>query len=708
MTLTESPPAIRWDSRAHGGGAIPLVAVFLFIAALVMTSSTPARADGPESTGGRANVDAPGTAEEPSTDSSDDSDMEEPEAGEIEDAIDLYELDVPVMVNVNRRKENIKTLPYAATVITAEDIRRAGARTVPDALRLAPGVDVSDLTSGASAVSVRGMHGLLANTVLVLVDGRQIFDPMFGGTLWGNWPFQLEDIDRIEVIRGPAGVAWGANAATGIINIVTKDPNDQIGLTTTAGGGSRGWHKEHVGYGFKEDNLRMRVSTEYEAMDGFRNGVSILGPFDDEYKGGRVGARGIWTPTKDDEVSFSIGSHILEGGVTPTPLALGGYRTSSSNANYLQGSWDHRIDSENSTNWTFYVNDFYLDAGIPQLEYRYQQLALQFGHTFSPAENHTFTYGIDSRWDLVDTSLADPFMLTRDHVQTGTVGAYVQDQWRFAERWTLDLGARVDYDTYGGFEPSGRASLSYAPTDDSSVYGAISRAFSMPPGATRFLNLPLMAGLARVTADQDIDAQGIMAYEAGYRKTFLEKKLSFDANVFLHDYTNLTTLSPQLGPPGLIQQRFDNSGDGILYGVELDSKYKISKALTLLANYTYQQFDWSAHTSFHEKDTLYPPKHKAMVGARYDLTEQLSLNGHVYYVDSTNGTNPNFPFFKRRYDPYIRVDLNTEYRFWEDKAALQVGVRNLMDKSHAEGGSSFIHAGETERMVYAELRLSLK
>lgn len=338
MIIIESPMATRSGNRGFGVGAMPLVPMILLIVAFVMFAATPTRAEEPETTGSSDISNSPGTAEDPPADSPDDDAMEESEGEGSEDAIDLYELDVPIMVSVNRRKENIKTLPYAATVITAEDIRRAGARTVPDALRLAPGVDVSDLTSGTSAVSVRGMHGLLANTVLVLVDGRQIFDPMFGGTLWGNWPFQLEDIDRIEVIRGPAGVAWGANAATGIINIVTKDPNDQIGLTTTAGGGSRGWNKEHVGYGFKEDNLRMRVSTEYEATDGFRKGVSILGPFDDEYKGGRVGARGIWTPTKDDDVSFSFGNHILEGGVTPTPLALGGYRTSSSNANFLQGS----------------------------------------------------------------------------------------------------------------------------------------------------------------------------------------------------------------------------------------------------------------------------------------------------------------------------------------------------------------------------------
>ena len=158
---------------------------------------------------------------------------------EIED-IDLLDIEIPVVVTASRREQSVNTLPYAVSIITAEDIRRFGARSVPDALRLATGVDVAELSFGSAGVSPRGMHGFISRQVLVLVDGRQIYDSWFGGAVWSSWPFQLEDIARIEVIRGPAGVTWGANAVHGAINIITKDPRDQRGLTFSASGGSRG------------------------------------------------------------------------------------------------------------------------------------------------------------------------------------------------------------------------------------------------------------------------------------------------------------------------------------------------------------------------------------------------------------------------------------------------------------------------------------
>ncbi|MFQ5495756.1 MAG: TonB-dependent receptor plug domain-containing protein, partial [Phycisphaerae bacterium] len=135
-------------------------------------------------------------------------------------------MEVQVVVTASRREQKLGSVPYAMSVITADDIRRSGARSIPDALRLVPGVDVADLSFGNAAVSSRGFHGFIANLTLVLVDGRQIYDSVFGGTLWGAWPFQLEDIERIEVIRGPGGVTWGANAVNGVINIITKDPAD--------------------------------------------------------------------------------------------------------------------------------------------------------------------------------------------------------------------------------------------------------------------------------------------------------------------------------------------------------------------------------------------------------------------------------------------------------------------------------------------------
>ncbi|RME40565.1 MAG: ligand-gated channel protein, partial [Planctomycetota bacterium] len=203
---------------------------------------------------------------------------------EQEDAIALMELDIPVVVTAARHEQKLSHVAYAMSVITAEDIRESGARTIADALRLVPGVDVADLSYGQTAVSPRGFHGFLANKTLVLVDGRQIYDSLFGGTLWQSWPFQLEDIERIEVIRGPGGVTWGANAVNGVINIITKDPDDQIGASLSLRGGSRGAFRQRLAYGAHAGAWRYRFSAEYESSDGFREGGSLLGRLDDDYK----------------------------------------------------------------------------------------------------------------------------------------------------------------------------------------------------------------------------------------------------------------------------------------------------------------------------------------------------------------------------------------------------------------------------------------
>ncbi len=629
-------------------------------------------------------------------------------SGDEAEDIGLLELEIPIVVTAARREQKITTVSHAMSVITAEDIRLSGARSVPDALRLVPGMDVADLAYGVAAVSPRGHNSLLSRGHLVLVDGRQVFDSLFGGTLWGSWPFQLEDIERIEVIRGPGGVTWGANAADGVINIITKDPADQLGLTLTAGGGSRGHYKTHIGYAFTDGDLRMRVSGEYEASDGFRKGGSILRNLDDEYKGGRMSLHAIYDWGPKDTLTVSAGSGLVDGGYPPPPLAgIGVRRNSGSQASYLFGKWSHEVTDDNRWELTGYVNDFQISPGIRAIDYRYQQLALQFGHTFAPADKHTLSWGIDSRADLLDTSNSDPFMLTESFVSTAIVGLYLQDQWRFAPKWTLDLGARIDYEFYGGFQPSARAALSYALTDDSAIYCAVSRAFQMPPAAQRHLNIPLLNGLARVRADRDMRAMTMVAYEFGYRGRLFDR-IDTTFNFYWHEHDRFTPLIPGLGPPGLMTFTTDDRASASLYGVELDARYQVNKQFMLLGNYTVQWLDWQSSRPLHETDAFSPPKHKAMLGARYSPTDDLHLSSHLYYVDFLKAPNPANPFVPRRIDPYLRLDLRAEYELWNDQASIAVGVRNLLDTNHFEGTTMFLNDAEVPRMVFAEFRLTLE
>ncbi len=594
------------------------------------------------------------------------------------------------------------------SVITAEDIHRSGARSIPDALRLVPGVDVADLSLANAAVAPRGFHGFLGRQVLVLVDGRQLFDSLFGGTVWGSWPFQLEDIERIEVIRGPGGVAWGANAVNGVINIITKDPSEQLGLTLTTGGGSRGTFKQYAGYGFQEGKLRLRISGEYEASDGFRNGGSFLRYLDDDYKAGRVGLHAIYDAGPDDTLTFSAGSGLVDGGFPPTPLAgFGVRRNSGSQASFLLGRWVHNVTDDNRFELTGYVNDFYASPGASAIDYRYQQLALQLGHTFKPADTHTLIWGVDGRVDLLDGSNADPFMLSKSFVSTVVIGLYIQDQWRFAPRWTLDLGGRIDYESYGGFQPSARAALSYELNEDAMIYGSVSRAFQMPPAGFRFIDIPMLNGVAHVVGHRSMEPETLVAYELGFRGTPIDR-LETNLNFFWHECDDLTTMSPTLGPPGLLRMDVDNRAEASIYGFEADVRFTPLENLTFLAHYTFQNLDWRSSAPYHEKDATSPPEHKFMLGARYSPTEDLHLSSHLYFVDAVKTPNPANPFIPRSVDSYLRLDLNAEYEFWNDDASLSVGVRNLLDPDHYEGGTLFLNDAEVPRMVYAEFRLSIK
>jgi iron complex outermembrane receptor protein len=625
---------------------------------------------------------------------------------------DFSELSLEQLMNIevvtaSRRAQPIASVPYAISVISAEDIRRSGARSIPDALRLVPGVDVADLSFGNAAVSPRGLHGFLANQTLVLVDGRQIFDSIFGGTLWGSWPFQLEDIDRIEVIRGPGGVTWGANAVNGVINIITKDPADQLGLSSISTGGSRGTFKQHAGYALQDGNLRLRISGEYEASDGFRRGGSFLRGLEDDYKAGRTGVYAVFDRGPDDTVTLSAGNALVDGGFPPPPSGLlGGRRNSGSQASFILGNWSHKNSPDNHFDLTAFANDFQMSNGVPAIDYRYQQFALQFSHTFKPAQTHTLTWGIDSRVDLADTTNADPFMLRRDTISSAVIGTYLNDEWRFAPKWSLSLGARIDYESYGGFEPSGRVSLSHELSDDSVVYGAVSRSFGMPPAAARFLDTPLAGGLVRVTADRDIRPSALYAYELGYRGRFFDR-LSASLNLYWHEYKDQATVSPGLGPPGLLRIDYDNRGAASMYGAELDLRFAATRNLTLLGNYTFQDLDWRSPAPWHERDLVSPPKNKFMVGARYSPTDQLHLSTHLYYVDAVTAPNPANPFLPRRIRSYLRLDLFGEYEFWDGQASIAIGVNNLLDSDHYEGGTFFINDAESPRMVFAEFRLRI-
>lgn len=625
---------------------------------------------------------------------------------EMDDVL-LFELEVDeVVFSASRRQQTVESLPYAITVITADDIQNAGALTVTDALRLVAGSNVAQLSAINPAISLRGFSGILARDLLVLVDGRQIFDGLYGGTVWGAWPFQIEDIDRIEVIRGPAGLTWGPNAVNGVINIITKAPSDEPQLVLRSGAGTQGWSRNYLGYSFADQRLSFRISGEYERGDGHVRGGNALFPIDDDYKTGRINFKGSFQINEQDTLRFSGGSAVINGGYLANTV-FGKAEVGRSRANYMQLAWERRPDPDEQITLTLYVNDFGLIYAIDLSNYAYDQVGLSLTHTFKAASEHTLTWGIDSRLDYFDSG-STPNFVRKPYVLSGVIGAFIQDEWRFAEQWILNAGLRLDYDTYAGFEPSARVGITHFINEQHSLFAAVSRAVHMPPAPYNFVHVPAFGGLFGLRSKTLLENQPIMAYELGYRGKYLDEKLDLTANLFWHELQDITALNPKPFAPFLMTGVIDNTGSASVYGLEVESEYRPETDWRLLANYTYQQMDWHPDsTTPQNHEILTTPRHQFMVGVQHDLTDDLHVSTHWYFVDDVDAPTTLNLLTGKAISDYHRLDITARYEFWEDRAQFSVGVKNLLDNHHPEGSSQFMNESEVPRKIFAELRLSL-
>jgi outer membrane receptor protein involved in Fe transport len=198
----------------------------------------------------------------------------------------------------------------------------------------------------------------------------------------------------------------------------------------------------------------------------------------------------------------------------------------------------------------------------------------------------------------------------------------------------------------------------------------------------------------------------LIAYEAGYRGRFFDR-LTSDVNVFCHTYNDHTAITARPGPPGLLAAEYHNAADATTYGLEWEGKYTVNDQLTLLGNYTFELMDWRGPRPFSETDQISMPKHKFMIGTRYDPLRQLHLSSQLYFVDTVKTPSQINPFGMQSVPAYFRLDLRAEYEFWKDRGSFAVGVSNLLDSDHPEGTTHFLNNAEVPRMVYAEFRLRL-
>jgi iron complex outermembrane recepter protein len=463
--------------------------------------------------------------------------------------LSLAELGNVEVTTVSKEPEEVWKTPAAVFVLTQEDIRRSGATSIPEALRLVPGVEVAQVDSDHWSVAIRGFGAVLASKLLVLIDGRSVYTPLFAGVYWQVQNTPIEDIERIEVIRGPGGTIWGANAVDGIINIITKNAKNTHGVIVSAGGGDVDQGIGTVRYGGGDDHgFNYRV---YET--GFTRGPDFhpQGPNFDDWRMGQLGFRADWEPGARDGFTFQgdiyreIAGEASQYALYSNPSQVFVYGNGQFSGGNLMARWKRTIDSGSDFQIQAYfdrTNHFEPEFGETRSTFD-----VDFLHHLTLPWQQDFLWGLGIRLSpandvqTVPTIEFLPYKLT-DQVYSG----FVQDTLPlFDQRLSLTLGSKLEHNNYTGFEvqPSGR--LLWTPTPQQSFWGAVTRAVRTPSRIDEDIQLTDFAGIQsglpiylRIYGNRQFHSEELIAYEAGYR-TLVRSHFYVDLALFFNDYNDL-------------------------------------------------------------------------------------------------------------------------------------------------------------------------
>jgi iron complex outermembrane recepter protein len=615
-------------------------------------------------------------------------------------------------------KEPAKAFQTAAAiyVITGEDIRRSGATCIPEALRLAPGVEVARIDSNTWSIGIRGFGTNLTRSVLVLIDGRTVYTPLFDGTYWDVQDTMMEDIDRIEVIRGPGGTIWGPNAVNGVINVITKSAKETKGTLISAGGGNfeQGLLNARYGGG-NGDDFNYRVygkgftrgpehdpGENYDdwraAQAGFRldwkehnrDTFTLQGDVYDEEAGESVGATSYTPP-----YSQTINSNALLSG--ENVMARWERVVNDGNDIHLQAYWD-RTDREGA-NFAEIRNTFDIDfLQRVRLPFR-QQLSWGLGARVDPVDDTEVVSGLQFL----------PLKRT-DYLFTG----FVQDEIGLVDRrLTLILGTKLVRTNFTGIAPQPSVRLLWTPSERQTVWAAFTHALRTPSDAEEDFYLLGLVGilkngtpyLARFNANSFFAPEQLNGSELGYRR-ILGKALYLDIAAFYNHYhdlesediTGATYVEDEPAPTHLLlPAEFGNGLLAYTKGVEVAPEWRPSSFWRLRGSYSYLHMDVSG--SAHDIDNVEPPssisgaspQHQVSVQSAFDLSKKLQLDLAYRYVSALPAL---------AVPAYSTGDVRLGWQFSHQLELSLVG-QNLFQSWHLENGPVGI-----VRSAYARLTWS--
>ncbi len=610
------------------------------------------------------------------------------------------------VTTVSKEPEEIWNTPAAIYVITQEDIQRSGATTIPDALRLAPGVDVAQIDAHTWSVGIRGFGNNLSRDVLVLIDGRTVYTTLFAGTWWDGQNLLMEDVDRIEVIRGPGGTIWGPNAVNGVINIITKSAKDTHGATVSAGGGTQeqGFLNAHYGGG-NSKGLDYRV---YEL--GFDRGPEYHpdGIKFDRWRTIQGGFRADWTKDSGDHFTFEGDIHDEGAGTGDTvsnytiPYSQTLYGTEQISGGNILGRWQRVYEEGKDLQLqTSYEHTNRFDP--TQFKDLRNTFDIDYLDRFRLPGRQQISWGLGARFSHENNPIVVPGeFFSPDSRTDRLLTAFFQDEIALIDKQlTFTFGTKILETNFTGWQmqPTGR--LSWTPTSSQSFWAAFTHAVRTPSDVEENFTELVYAGTASglplfgmFTPNPIFHSEELNGYEAGDR-LLARKSLYLDVAAFYNHYGDLLS-EDIIGSPTVVTNPapthialtadFGNGLVGTTKGIELAPEWRPLPTWRLRGSYSYLQMDIKKGTDSLDAGTApvvdgSSPKHRLSLQSDLDFAKVFSLDLTYRYVAVLHEIAEGGESIRA----YSTGDARFDWQFARQFKFSAVG-RNLLQPHHFEFG----------------------
>jgi len=596
--------------------------------------------------------------------------------------LNLEELGNIEVTTYSKTPTDLWATPAAVFVITNDDIGRSGATSIADVLRLAPGVEVGRLSSTTWAVGIRGLQSNFSKSVLVLIDGRNVYTPLFAGVYWDVQDMPLDNIDHIEVIRGPGGTVWGPNAANGVINIITKTARETQGVMISALAGTEDRTIDDLQYGSGSKNFSYRLlGRGFEREHEYHSD----GIDDDTWHQERAGLRA--------DLSSGRDTYFAEGDL---------YRGNSPHIVGTSPLYDETSGGDINLRWQrdlkggsgFYLQTYFdrtLRTNTALGETR-DTIDIDFIQTFRTLFRQQFSYGGGLRWSpyrIITEIPEDTLSPSRatDHVHTG----FLEDEIQIGERVSLTVGAKVQHNNFSGFDIQPSARLLWSPAEHQSVWLGVTRAVTTPSDLEEnfFLQGPLSAtSFIQLVGNKQFKSEDVIGYEAGYRLLH-GNRFYADLSGFWSQYSNLQSFSaPMITTSGgntYITIQYQNQIAGSTSGFEFAPQFSVAPWWHINSSYSYVSSNFNANgptsnisstgsVSTYEKST---PKHLVSLQSKVDLPLRFQFDQMYRYASDLPA---------QKVKAYQTMDLVLG-RPLGNGLSLKVVGQNLFQREHYEWGT---------------------